>query len=45
VVDEDIVRVEDPEPPELRTTLVGPREAVSPEEVTELASDTVPAKP
>jgi len=45
VVDEDIVRVEDPEPPELRATLAGLKEVVSPEGATELESDTVPAKP
>ncbi len=39
------MRVEEADPPELRATLAGLSEAVSPEAVTELESETVPAKP
>ena len=38
------MRVEEPDPPEERVTLVGLREAVKPEGVTDEDSDTVPEK-
>jgi len=38
------VRVEDPDPPDVRLTLVGFREAVRPEGDTDAERDTVPEK-
>ncbi len=38
------MRVDDPEPPEVRVTLVGLRDAVTPEGETAEASETVPEK-
>jgi hypothetical protein len=45
VVDDETVRVEEPDPPEERETLVGLREAVKPEGETVEESDTVPMNP
>ncbi len=45
IVDEDIVSVDVPDPPEVRGTLVGFREAVRPEGETNEESDSVPEKP
>ncbi len=42
--DEEIVREDDPDPPEERLTLVGPRDAVKPGDETEVDSDTMPEK-
>ncbi len=44
VVDDETVRVDDAEPPEERLTLVGLRDAESPDGETEAANDTVPVK-
>ncbi len=42
--DEEMVRVDDPDPPEERLTLVGPRDAVKLGDETEVDSDTMPEK-
>ncbi len=44
-MEEETVRVDDPDPPEDRTTLVGLREGASPEGETVAESATVPEKP
>ncbi len=44
-VDEDAVRVEDPDPPDERVTLVGLTDAVRPEGETVDESVTIPEKP
>ena len=45
MVEDEIVSVDDPELPEVRATLAGLREAVSPDGETAADRDTVPENP